>query len=191
MVLVALLAVADLAAYQTWTCVTPRAVDMTPSIAMSCVGPRSWDVSPQNPHVKKRFKVWVNPTGRATMMKPLVRKVREGLYTDVVSVFPAGSVLVKEKFDAAMSFKEVSIVGQKAKPLPARPELLTIMVKGEKGSKPATGDWTYLVADAALKRQDSSQESRCASCHASQKNRDFTFRRYGIPELSVRLRLPQ
>ncbi len=177
---VAALVLHEFSAYRTWKCVTPQAVDMTPAIAMSCIGPASWDTSPKNPHVRKRFKVWVNPIGRATLEGPTYRKVREGLYESVSSRFPPGSVIVKEKFDAAMSFDD-HVAGKPRKPLPEKPELLTIMVKGAKGSKPATGDWSYYVADAAFRRVDGSQEARCASCHASKKALDFTFRGYGLP----------
>lgn len=175
MVLAALLVLGtpDLKAYRSWTCVTPKAVDMAPRIAVLCVGPSPEDASPDNPHVRKRFKVWVNPVGRATMRKPLYREVRAGEWKPIVSRFPEGTVIVKEKYDASPGGE-----GKKARPLPATPELLTIMVKGRKGSKSKTGDWSYYVADGKGRRLDGSQEAKCASCHAGQKDFDFTFRNY-------------
>lgn len=167
----------DLKAYRSWTCVTPQAVDMAPAIAMSCVGPASWDADPKNPHLRKRFKVWVNPVGRATMAKPTMREVKPGEWAPVPVNFPEGTVIVKEKYDAMLEWQKPG--AQKVRPLPIKPELLTIMLKGKPGSKPRTGDWTYLVADAQLKKIDLSQETRCASCHAAKATTDYIFRGYG------------
>jgi hypothetical protein len=179
MVLAALLAlgISDLKAYRTWTCVTPQAVDMAPAIAISCIGPASWDSSEKNPHIRKRFKVWVNPIGRPLIGRPLFREVKPGVWKEDPIRFPEGTTIVKEKYDATTSWETL---GKGApRPLPARPELLTIMVKGKQGSKTKTGDWSYYVADPDLKRLDSSQEARCASCHAARPQFDFTFRNYG------------
>ncbi len=160
----------NLSAYRTWTCVTPQAVDMAPRIALLCTLPPSWDTAKENPHLKKRFKVWVNPVGRATMAKPLYREDGK----PISSRFPEGTVIVKEKFDASLR----SDLERKARPLPVAPELLTVMVKGRKGSKPRTGDWSYFVADGGGQRRDGSTEARCASCHAERPEFDFTFRSY-------------
>lgn len=50
--------------YRKWFCDTPEAVDMAPRIALSCIGPAEWDRSPENPHVRTLFKVYVNSAGR-------------------------------------------------------------------------------------------------------------------------------
>lgn len=167
----------DLKAYRTWTCVTPQAVDMAPVIAVSCIGPASWDSSEKNPHLRKRFKVWVNPLGKALMGRPTLHEVKPGIWKDDPIRFPEGTAIVKEKYDAGILWEKPG--SGKPRPLPARPELLTIMVKGKEGSKPQTGDWSYYVADRDLKKLDDSQEARCASCHASRPQFDFTFRDYG------------
>ncbi|WP_395144569.1 hypothetical protein [Armatimonas sp.] len=66
--------------------------------------------------------------------------------------FPIGTVLVKEKFDNPQG-KGI-------------PELLTVMVKREKGYNPACYDWEFLVLEGKAERVlERGKLARCQSCH--------------------------
>lgn len=93
--------------------------------------------------------VYVNDLGRAAML------------SDQPSVFPTGSIIVREKL---------------AKIDDARPQLLAVMVKRERGFSHKTGDWEFLTVDGALiKILQRSKKGECLDCHESQRARDFVF----------------
>ena len=75
--------------------------------------------------------------------------------------FPPGAIIVREKL---------------AKADDARPQLLTVMIKRDRGFNPRANDWEFLMLDGAtnkiLERQ---KEGSCLDCHASQKQRDFVY----------------
>ena len=78
--------------------------------------------------------------------------------------FPEGTVLVKEKYAAVTG---------------GEPELMTIMIKREKGFNPKGGDWEYAVADGkGTAIRERGKIAECQSCHASRKKQDFVFRTY-------------
>jgi hypothetical protein len=151
--------------YRNWFCVTPVAVDMEMSLMLSCVGPASWDTSPKNPHVTALYKVYVNRAGKAAMQ------------SKEHAPFPAGSVVVKEKYERKSG---VLYQGRVARVLrkDAKPVLLTVMVKHEKGYAPANGDWEYMVVSGDGSKETTAGLEHCAACHATQKTRDFVFRSY-------------
>ncbi len=79
-------------------------------------------------------------------------------------VFPQGSIIVRERLSSETS---------------QAPELLTVMVKREKGFNPTVGDWQFLVMDGAAKRVLRRETTgSCSSCHASRESTDFVFRMY-------------
>jgi len=59
----------------------------------------------------------------------------------------------------------------------AAPELITVMVKREKGFSPGSGDWEYFVlsGDAAKIKKHETIGS-CSKCHAQAAATDFVFR---------------
>lgn len=149
--------------YRSWHLVTPQPVDMTPTISLSCVGPSTWDMAP-NPHSRRVFRVFVNKTGK------------EGLLSDGKKPFPVGSMIVKEKYlrpSGGKDWEPVKLAED------AKPELLTAMVKREKGFDPKNGDWEYIVIAGDLSKKTSEGIEHCAKCHLSRKNQGFVFGSYG------------
>jgi len=99
----------------------------------------------------KTFTVFVNELGKDRLLG-----VTKG-------EFPVGSVLVKEKHtgdDATTS------------------ELLTVMVKREKGYAPEVGDWEFLVLDGFAKAVQRGDNKNCVSCHTSVSDNDFVYADY-------------
>lgn len=100
-------------------------------------------------HRDKYITVYVNEVGKHAML------------TQEKPAFPVGTVIVKEK---------------RATP-GAAPELLTVMVKHEKGFNAGNGDWEYAVFNGnAARVQAQGKLARCQSCHQAQKDLDYTFR---------------
>jgi hypothetical protein len=89
-----------------------------------------------------------------------------GLANDVLNAkdrmrFPPGSIIVREKL---------------AKVDDEKPELLTAMIKRERGFNPKANDWEFLMIDGTMtKIIDRQKQGSCLNCHASQKKRDFVF----------------
>jgi hypothetical protein len=117
--------------------------------------------TPPNPHRNKFYSVYVNEIGRRAML------------TEKNPQFPVGSVIVKEKLLTKES---------------AEPELLTVMLKRERGFNVPDGDWEYLVADGSgTKIEGRGKLVNCQSCHASRREMDYTFRSYLPDEVRRRL----
>ncbi|HEX7294268.1 MAG TPA: cytochrome P460 family protein, partial [Pyrinomonadaceae bacterium] len=75
--------------------------------------------------------------------------------------YPVGSIFVREKLARANSEK---------------PQVLTVMIKREKGFNPAGGDWSFLAMDgAATKVKQRKKKGDCLECHQSARDRDFVF----------------
>ena len=92
-----------------------------------------------DPHYKRYAQVYINPVGQRAIGAKL-------------PPFPVGTVLVKEKFDNPKGT--------------GTPELLTAMVKREKGYNPACYDWEFLVLDGKAERVlERGKLARCQSCH--------------------------
>ncbi len=146
--------------YKKWHLVTPKPVDMHPTIALSCIGPLKED-QPPNPHVPRVFRVFANDKGDAAI------KGKQ-------KTFPVGSILLKEKYE-----RPKTEFGTPARlPENAKPELLTAMVKRKKGFAPEVGDWEFYVLSGDMKRVTNKDLEYCVSCHQTQKNQDFVFGGY-------------
>jgi hypothetical protein len=87
-------------------------------------------------------------------------------------VYPAGAMIVREKLLAADA--------QKA-------EVLTVMIKRERGFNPAANDWEFLqVNGEASKIEKREKTGECQQCHASEKQGDFVFHKY-FQEIKIRV----
>ena len=105
-----------------------------------------------NPHRDRYFTVYVNDTGKRAMMG------------DGTPRFPRGSIIVKEKL-ASRNIRTA--------------ELLTVMVKRQRGFDPSGGDWEYGVLDGrAVKTLELGRLAHCKSCHSAQRRSDYVFRNY-------------
>jgi hypothetical protein len=155
---------AEIHEYRTWTRVNPEPVLISPQVSALCARPfppPPADDS-RSPHAKKLITVYVNEIGRTAMLSELKPK------------FPPGSVIVKEKL--APERKE-------------EPELLTVMVKRERGFNPAVGDWEYMVTNGdGTKLEARGKLESCQACHVSMRQTDFIYRSYLTEELRSDLR---
>ena len=78
--------------------------------------------------------------------------------------FPVGTVIVKEKLTTAES-KDV--------------ELLTVMIKREKGYNSEVGDWEFLTFNGAgTETTARGKLENCQTCHLVEKSTDYVSRRY-------------
>jgi hypothetical protein len=151
----------EIAGYRNWQKANAAPVWYDSSIAAMCAAatPQS---SPRGPHSDKFILVYVNETGR------------ESLLRQKTPVFPVGSIIVKEKLASADS--------QSA-------ELLTVMLKRESGFNPDSGNWEYAVVDGtATKVIAQGKLVNCQSCHVARKPTDFVFRAYLSAESKAGLR---
>jgi hypothetical protein len=107
---------------------------------------------PDGPHAGKYINVFVNKAAALSMTNERFPK------------FPPGSVIVKEKL---------------ATPDSLVPELLTAMVKREKGFNPEMGDWEFLTLSGDAKTvQEQGKLKHCSDCHSAKRDYDFVFRNY-------------
>lgn len=85
--------------------------------------------------------------------------------------FLVGSIIVRER---------------PSSPDSTTPQLVSAMVKRQKGFNSSSGDWEFLVAESSAgKTQMQEKKVNCLSCHENQRESDFVFRTY-LPE-AVRL----
>lgn len=57
-----------------------------------------------------------------------------------------------------------------------KPQVLSVMIKREKGFNPDGGDWAFLVMDgAATKVKQRKKKGQCLECHQAAAARDFVF----------------
>lgn len=118
--------------------------------------------TPTDPHSDKYITVYVNEMGRHAMME------------EKTPSFPQGSVIVKEKLTTPKS---------------TTPELLTVMVKRERGYNSESGDWEYMVFDGAGQSiQERGKLENCQSCHLMDKNTDYVSRAYLPVEVAKQLK---
>jgi hypothetical protein len=137
--------------YKNWTKVNKTPMKIDDIIAQLCAPAiPQYKSKEKNPHRDKFITVYVNDAGKGAMFSKIPK-------------FPEGSVIVKEKLPNKT----------------AKPELMTVMVKREKGFNPASGDWEYLVLDpvktSILER---GKLEKCQACHIEKKDTDFIFRTY-------------
>jgi hypothetical protein len=138
-----------LSKHRSWHLVNAKRYFVPERTAELCRSPLPGDMSP---HGDKYISVYVNKAGEQTIAAK---------HPDA---YPAGTVLVKEKYAA---------------PAGGEPEIMTIMIKREKGFNPKGGDWEYAVAGGkGVTFRERGKLPKCQSCHASRKTQDFVFRTY-------------
>lgn len=139
----------NLSKYRAWTLVNPEPVQMDAQTAVMCAMAQQ---RAQSIHSQKFISVFVNSEARDSML------------TKLNPSFPVGSMVVKEKLATKDS---------------KSPELLTAMIKREKGYYPEGGDWEYLLLDGtASKIVERGKLDKCNSCHTMYKAHDFVTRTY-------------
>ncbi|HEX8552886.1 MAG TPA: cytochrome P460 family protein [Abditibacteriaceae bacterium] len=142
--------------YRKWNLANTQPYFVAAPQAVLCAPPSvSRQRSLANPHEDKWIRVWVNEAGR------------EPLLHQKTPVFPRGAVIVKEKLAEKTSVK---------------PELLTVMIKRDKGFDAKNGDWEYYVMNGdATEVHQGGKLQNCQSCHIPQKENGYVFRDY-LPE---------
>jgi len=138
---------------------------MEPLVSALCS--RAPELQKPNPHVPNFFTVWVNDIGKKAM------------FAKGDTAFPAGSIIVKEKF-----VPRDKNAGDLIKPLATdKPQLLTVMIKHEKGYDTPNGDWEYFTCDGnAQPAPASTSVKHCQSCHQKAEP-DHTYRTSYVPRL--------
>jgi Cytochrome P460 len=77
------------------------------------------------------------------------------------SVFPEGSILVREKPSQTDSTQAESLV---------------VMIKRKRGFNPSGGDWQFLAVDGGMTKVTVNQKKgACLDCHQTQKSTDFVY----------------
>jgi hypothetical protein len=165
-----------LSKYRTWTLVNPEPVMMDRITSQLCAMPthgarvvrapdpnrNKFRYNPVDPHQNKFISVYVNENGREAMM------------TRLSPEFPQGSLIVKEKLGSKES---------------RTPELLTVMLKREKGYNPKSGDWEYMVVDGAASQiVERGRLSSCNVCHIAYSSTDYVTRQYLPHEVRTKLK---
>ena len=148
-------AIALIRGYRKWTRVNPKPFQMQPAAATQCASPSAAQLP--SAHLRKFATVYVSDAGKAAML---------GAGSPH---FPMGTVIVKEK---------------SPKPDGKTIELMTVMVKRDKGFSSENGDWEYLVVDGSGKRiTEQGKLKQCQNCHSERagKQGDFVFRDYYLP----------
>jgi len=139
--------------YRTFTPQTPEPVDVSGYIFGLCRLPTLRE---------KEFQASIHGDGRYLQDWANALAV-QGIATRGAPPFPAGAVIVKEKY---------------AGPQAAQPDLVAIglMIKREAGFDSANGDWDYAYYEPALGIVQSAEQSTyCANCHAGASATDFVF----------------
>lgn len=137
-------------------------VNPTPVKMEAAVAQLCAAVSRANPHRDRFISVYVNEIGKRAMMMQLHPN------------FPQGSMIVKEKLGSTES---------------QSPELLTAMIKREKGYNPESGDWEYLVLDGTASHLTKrGRLINCSGCHLAYKTSDYVTRTYLPDEVRRQLK---
>jgi len=135
--------------YKEWKLVTPKPLQMDPVLAAMCA--RQPALQGSNGHAARFYRVYVNKRGDNAMGHRIA--------------YPAGSAIVKEKLVPDGADYKV--------------ELLTVMVKHEKGYSPESADWEFYVANPKGERTAAPKElSNCISCHKDRAATDMVFGTY-------------
>lgn len=154
----------EVVGYKNWAKVNDKPQIMVSRVSIMCARPtkKQEEMESANPHNDKYINVYVNSIGKDEMM------------TKKQPVFPEGTVIVKEKLSTSDS---------------PNPELLTVMIKREKGFNPENGDWEYMTlnGDATEVTARGKLES-CQACHAVDKSTDYVSRRYLPNEIRQKLK---
>lgn len=112
------------------------------------------DDEPDNPHKK----------GEKTFARVFANDLALGQIYNDKPAFPAGAMIVREKL-----LKETDAV----------PELVTVMLKHEKGFSPKSNDWEFFVLDANIANVKKTEKvGDCSKCHVQASETDFVFKTY-------------
>lgn len=157
--------VSEIRGYRTWTKVNPQPVPVSSVfVGALCRMPTADNQmhdsqKNENPHAEKLITVYVNELGRQAMMTELKPK------------FPVGSVIVKEKVSRMVRRTNTD-----------EPDLLTVMIKRERGFNPVVGDWEFMAVNGAGTEIGARGKlESCQACHVLVKDNDFISRIY-LPE---------
>lgn len=151
---------ANFAEYREWHKANPELARMSDVVAWMCRNLTPEEAAKMRKELEgthkvaqqwKTFTVFVNDLGKDRLLG-----VTKG-------EFPVGSILVKEKHDQDDT---------------STSELLTVMVKREKGFAPKVGDWEFLVLDGFAKAIQKGDSKTCVSCHTSVSENDFVYADY-------------
>jgi len=138
--------------------ITKSAVFVNPELAMLCRGASKEEVDAARikfgPHANTGILIYMN--------KPAQPALRTN-----ASVFPVGSVVVKQKTILGYFDKE-------GKRIRDADHGVGGMVKRALGYNPSHGDWEYFYFEEPT-QIESGRISRCASCHESAKSKDYVF----------------
>lgn len=140
--------------YKKWTKVNDKPEIMFSRVARQCAAPTQaqMDRESKNPHTNKYINVYVNSIGKSEMMTKKSPK------------FPQGTIIVKEKLSTSDS---------------TSPELLTVMIKREKGFNPENGDWEYMTVNGQVTEVTAKGKlENCQACHVLEKSTDYVSRNY-------------
>jgi len=143
----------EIADFKKWTKVNEDPYIMWSNVSALCRAPLKSDYEmDKSIHKNKYVNIYVNSLGKDEML------------TKKNPVFAVGTVVVKEKLPARDS---------------QSPELLTVMIKREKGFNPEVGDWEFATVngDATEVTSQGKLES-CQACHIGYKQNDFITRVY-------------
>ena len=139
-----------------WTQVNREPYYISSELDLLCAMPTAADYSrarKENPHSATFITVFVNSVGRSAM------------FQKGSSVFPQGSVIVKQKKDRGIK-RDTTL-------------LYTVMRKRETGYNPRVGDWEFSVVKADGSTVEASGKiENCQSCHIKKPSSDFIFRSY-------------
>ncbi len=149
------------AGYRKWHKANPELLRMDDVVAWMCRNLTPEEAAKMRKELEgthkvaqqwKTFTVFVNDLGKDRLLG-----VTKG-------EFPVGSILVKEKHDQNDALSS---------------ELLTVMVKHEKGFAPEVGDWEFLVLEGMAKAiVERGQMKTCVDCHATVKQNDYVYADY-------------
>lgn len=121
-------------------------------------------VMPTYPPARKPERPPKNQHESTTFAKIFANELAASVIKDAKPVFPAGSIIVREKLLKADD---------------VNPELVTVMVKREKGFSPKSGDWEYFVLSGDLaKIKEQEKAGSCSKCHTQAKETDYVFREF-------------
>jgi hypothetical protein len=150
----------DFGDYKNWTRVNAKPLKMEANISIQCAAPLP--ARNNSPHQDKFIVVYVNDLGQSALL------------TQQNPQFPQGSAIVKEK---------LALENQQ------QPELLTAMVKREKGFNPGGNDWEFFVLSGDAKSvQAQGKLDNCLACHTANRGNDFVFRNYLPKDVMMKLK---
>jgi hypothetical protein len=148
--------------YKKWLQVNKKPLMMQSNISLLCAPASAAQQKDNSPHKDKFLVVYVNQTAQKAMMEEMHPK------------FLQGSVIIKEKLTSENN---------------PSPELLTAMIKREKGFNPAANDWEFFVLGGDAKSiQAQGKLDNCLACHAARRNDDFVFRNYLPKDVLMKLK---